>query len=198
MKFINYNNIKVFYIGGFILNLEELRLDCAVKQKRGLHFILASVFIWCAVLIVHLTNLTILTKNLLTFCCTAPLVPFAYFISKILKIDFQNKENPLTNLGILFSVNQILYLLIAMWVYPAVPDKMLMVVAIIFGAHLLPYSWLYKSKIYMVLSIFISIFTLIVGLHSEPYIMAFIMIFIEIVFSICLLIENKKLVTSPK
>jgi hypothetical protein len=34
-------------------NLEELRLDCAVKQKKGLHFIIASVVIWSAVFAVH-------------------------------------------------------------------------------------------------------------------------------------------------
>ena len=41
-----------------------------------------------------------------------------------------------------------LYLLIAMWIYAAVPDKMVMVIAIIFGAHLLPFGWLYDSKVY--------------------------------------------------
>ena len=98
------------------MNIEELRLDCAVKQKNGLHFILASVVIWCAVLVVQLMDIPILVKNLLVFCCTAPLLPLAYFVSKIIKVDFQNKDNPLTNLGILFSVNQMLYLLIAMWI----------------------------------------------------------------------------------
>ena len=87
------------------MNLEELRLNCAIKQKKGLHFILASIIIWCSVLIIHSTSLPILTKNLLTFCSTAPLMPLAFLISKIIKVDFQNKENPLTNLGILFSAN---------------------------------------------------------------------------------------------
>ena len=41
------------------MNLDELRLDCAVKQKKGLHFILASIIIWFAVLIIHLTSLPI-------------------------------------------------------------------------------------------------------------------------------------------
>lgn len=91
-------------------------------------------------------------------------MPLAFFISKIIKVDFQNKDNELTNLGVLFSANQILYLLIAMWVYPTVPEKMLMVIIIIFGAHLLPYSWLYKSKSYLVFSIVIPILSLIVGL----------------------------------
>jgi hypothetical protein len=88
------------------MNLEDLRNDCAIKQKKGLHFILASVIIWGAVLIVHLTSLPILDKNLFTFFCTAPLVPLAFFISKVIKVDFQNKGNSLNNLGVLFSVNQ--------------------------------------------------------------------------------------------
>lgn len=174
-------------------NLTQLRTDCAEKQKMGLHFILASVFIWCIVLAIHLWDLPILTKNLLTFCGTAPLVPLAFLLSKPLHVDFAAKENPLTNLGILFSVNQMLYLLIAMWVYPTVPDKMLMVVAMIFGAHLMPYSWLYMSKAYLVFSVTIPITALLVGLHYEPYVLAMTMILVEIGFCICLVCENKRL-----
>lgn len=173
------------------MNLNELRDDCARKQKKGLHFILASIFIWCAVLVVQLTELPMLTKNLLTFCCTAPLLPLAFLISKIIGVDFQNRDNPLTNLGILFSVNQMLYLLIAMWIYPTIPEKMLMVIAIIFGAHLMPYSWLYRSKAYMVFSVVIPIAALIVGLSFAPYVLAVVMIVFEIMFSIFLIIEIK-------
>lgn len=175
------------------MTLEELRIDCAIKQKKGLHFILASIIIWSAVLVVQMMDIPILTKNLYTFCCTAPLMPIAFFISKIINVDFQNKENPLTNLGVLFSVNQILYLLIAMWIYRAIPEKMVMVIAMIFGAHLMPYSWLYKSKTYKVLSILIPISALIVGLIFQPYILAIVMIVFEVIFSICLIIENKAL-----
>ena len=175
------------------MNLEELRNDCARKQKKGLHIILASVIIWILVLCVHLTSLPMLTKNLITFCCTTPLLPISFFISRLLKIDFQNKENPLTTLGVLFSVNQILYLLIAMWIYPTVPEKMLRVIAIIFGAHLMPYSWLYKSKSYFALSIIITVAALAVGLNFEPYILAIVMIGFEILFSILLLCEVKQM-----
>lgn len=178
------------------MDLQSLRKDCSIKQKKGLHFILASVIIWCAILVVQLLGLPILTKNLITFCCTAPLLPLAFFISKMIKVDFQNKDNPLTNLGVLFSVNQILYLLIAMWIYPTIPEKMLMVIAIIFGAHLMPYSWLYQSKTYMVLSVIIPVAALIVGLRFEPYILATMMILIEIVFSVCLIYEIKKLMSN--
>jgi len=176
------------------MKLEELINDCAVKQKKGLHFILASVAIWFIVLNVHLTSLPILTKNFLTFCSTAPLLPLAFLISRIIKVDFQNKGNPLTKLGVLFSLNQMLYLLIAMWVYPTVPEKMLMVIAIIFGAHLLPYGWLYDSKSYMVFAVLIPILALIIGTTFEPYVLAIVMLAVELIFCICLIIENKKLI----
>lgn len=175
------------------MNLEELRLDCSVKQKKGLHFILASIILWCAVLVVHLTSFPIETKNLLTFCFTAPLMPIAYMISKVIKVDFSNKTNSLTNLGLLFSLNQMLYLLIAMWVYPTVPEKMVMVLAMIFGAHLLPYGWLYKSRSYMVMSVFIPIAILIIGCSYQPYIVAGTMVLFDIIFSLLLIFEVKKL-----
>ena len=116
--------------------LNELRYDCARQQKKGLHFILISVFIWAAIMVVHFTDLPIETKNILTFCVACPLMPLAWAISKVIHIDFQGKSNPLTSLGLIFSVNQILYILIAMWVFAAVPEKMLMVYSMIFGAQL--------------------------------------------------------------
>jgi hypothetical protein len=172
--------------------LNELRRDCAKQQKKGLHFILASVFIWAAILIVHLTNLPIETKNILTFCVAYPLMSLAWMISKLIHVDFQGKSNPLTSLGLLFSVNQILYILIAMWVFAAVPEKMLMVYSMIFGAHLMPYSWLYQSKSYMVMSIVVPILALVIGLIAQPYVLASSMLSMEVVFSFSLMMENKE------
>jgi hypothetical protein len=180
------------------MNLEEMQFDCAYKQKKGLHFILASVIIWSAVLAVHLTSLPILTKNLLTFCLTAPLMPLAYLISRFIKVDFTNKGNPLTNLGVLFSANQMLYLLIAMWVYPTVPEKMVMVLAMIFGAHLLPYGWLYKSRSYLGLSVLIPVAALVIGVNYPPYAVAGLMIVFEVIFSLLLIGEVSHLPKAHK
>ena len=188
---LNNNTTMTFQESTAALN--ELRRDCAKQQKKGLHFILASIFIWAAVWIVHLTALPIETKNLLTFCVACPLLPLAWGISKLIHVDFQGKGNPLTSLGLLFSVNQILYILIAMWVFSAVPEKMLMVYAMIFGAHLLPYSWVYQSKSYMLMSILVPILALVVGLMAQPHVLAGIMFGLEIAFSIALVVENKAL-----
>lgn len=173
--------------------LNELQKDCALRQKKGLHFILASIVIWSIILFVFLSNLTIEQKNLITFCCSAILFPLAWMLSKALKIDFQGKGNPLTKAGILFSINQMLYILIAMWVFAAVPDKMLMVYAMIFGAHLMPFSWLYQSRSYIIFSIFIPILSLIIGLTYPPSLLAALMILVEVFFSVCLYVECKKI-----
>lgn len=173
--------------------LQELRADNIKKQKKGVHFILASIIIWGAVWGIHMSSLPILTKNLYTFFCSAPLVPLAFLISKLIGVDFQNKGNPLSNLGLLFSLNQMLYILIAMWVYAAVPDKMLMVYAMIFGAHLLPYGWLYQSKVYYIFSVVVPITVLLIGLHCPAATIAAVMLAIEIVFTLCLIAENKSI-----
>ena len=172
--------------------LDQYRLDCAQKQKRGLHFILTSVVIWCAMTAIYLSALPILTKNLFAFICTGMLLPLSFFISKIINVDFQNKDNPLSNLGLLFSVNQLLYLLIAMWIYPTIPEKMIMVLAISFGAHLMPFSWLYRSKVYFILSIIIPFFALIIGLNFDPAILSMSMIGVEIIFCVLLILENRE------
>ena len=175
------------------MELDELIKDCSQKQKKGMHFIVASIVIWALILAVHLTDLTMEQKDIFTFCCSAVLFPLAWGLSKVLKIDFEGKGNPLSKAGILFSVNQMLYILIAMWVLSAVPEKMLMVYAMIFGAHLMPFSWLYRSRSYMVFSIIIPLLSLIIGLMYPPYVLAALMMMIEAVFSICLYMECRKL-----
>ena len=174
------------------MELNELIKDCARRQKKGLHFILTSILIWAMICAVHLTDMPINLKNLITFCCSAVLFPMAWMLSKVLKIDFEGKGNPLTKAGILFSINQMLYILIVMWVYAAVPEKMVMVYAMVFGAHLMPFSWLYDSRSYMVFSVVVPILSLIVGLIYPPAVLAALMIVIEAVFSACLFQECKK------
>ena len=84
-----------------------------------------------------------------------------------------------------------LYILIAMWVYAAVPEKMLMVYAMIFGAHLLPFGWLYQSKTYYIFSVLVPILVLFFVFNYPTVTIAILMLFIEIIFCICLIMENK-------
>lgn len=181
------NNEALFEI------VKKLRVDSAVRQKKGLHFIAASVIVWLIVVLIHASSLPIAGKNMFTFICSAPLMGLAMLLAKILHIDFQTKDNPLTALGILVSTNQVLYLPIAMWVFNVMPDKMLMVYAMICGAHLLPFGWLYGSMSYLIYSILITLASLFIGLIFEPVVLAAFMLVIEISFCLCLAGENREL-----
>lgn len=80
--------------------LDEMRDNSIFSQKRGIHFILASVLIWGLILFVQNLGLESKKENLVCFFCFALLLPLAFIIAKLLRIDFQNKENPLTTPGL--------------------------------------------------------------------------------------------------
>ncbi|WP_074718422.1 DUF7010 family protein [Lachnobacterium bovis] len=52
------------------------------------------------------------------------------------------------------------------------------------GYHLLPYSWLYKSKSYKIFSIFIPVFALILGSVFNGFILSATLTIVEIIFVI--------------
>lgn len=172
--------------------LEELRTDNAKTQMCGLPFIIASVVIWFLIFVVCSLKLNVTTRNFVVFCCSCPLMPIACLAGKILKVNIFDKNNPLGKLGFLFTMNQMIYLLIVMWVFSAVPDKMVMVYAMVFGAHLLPYSWLYKAKAYLVSAIVLPIGALALGLYCSAQIMALAFAVYEVFFAVTLYITSKK------
>ena len=109
------------------MSLDELRNDIIIKQKKGLPFIITSVVIWLLITVVAALDINIAMKNILVFCCSTPMLPLSWLIGKKIGVDIFSKDNELGNLGFLFTMNQILYLLIVIWVFNAVPDKMIMV-----------------------------------------------------------------------
>ena len=164
------------------MSLDELRNDIIIKQKKGLPFILTSVVIWLLITVVAALDINIAMKNILVFCCSMPMLPLSWLIGKKIGVDIFSKDNELGNLGFLFTMNQILYLLIVIWVFNAVPDKMIMVYAMVFGAHLLPYSWLYKSKAYRVFAIIIPVLSLVLGNLFSGFVVAGTAAAVEIAF----------------
>ncbi|WP_204983350.1 MULTISPECIES: DUF7010 family protein [Streptococcus] len=171
------------------MELEVLRKDMIVSQRKGQPFIVASIIIWVLITLVTMMKVSLPVQNLLIFCCSCPLLPLSWFVGKWLNVDIFSKENPLTNLGFLFTCNQLIYLLIVMWVFSAVPEKMLMVYTMVFGAHLLPYSWLYKSRTYFVFAILIPILALVLGHMASMTYLSLVMVFLEIVFAMLLQVE---------
>jgi hypothetical protein len=149
---------------GFIDGLNALRKDAAIIQKRGLPFMMASVVLWTAITISRSVMTDINAMNFFTFMVSSFLMPLASIFGKLMKADIYRKSNnPINRLGFLCNINQFLYLPIAMWAYSAHPGSMLLIYAIIFAAHLLPFSWVYDSKIYFYGSVIESVGVILVA-----------------------------------
>lgn len=152
-------------------DLTELKRQYARSQKCGAHFISASLIIWIFISAVNWMDMTQYYKNVLSLYSSALLVPLALVFSKIYKIRFSDKENPLNYAGLLFALNQMLYLLAVILVWLVKPEQMITAYAIVVGAHFLPYSWLYDSLTYRVVAILIPVAAFLLAvLHRTMYI----------------------------
>ena len=172
----------------------ELKTQAMKLQKKGLPFMMASVVIWTAVTIVRTLPVDIMTKNLYTFYCTGLLLPGVLIFSLIIGArPFADRKNPFNKLGLINTMNQMLYLLIVMWAFNQKPEAMLMLFAMVFGAHLLPFSWLYESKTYLVMSLVTTIGSMVISIFATELYVGIFMIVCQIVMSILLLIECRKL-----
>lgn len=174
-------------------DINELRRETQKIQKNGAPFMLASVILWSLIAVIRILPLALYTQNLLTFCCATFLIPLSFMFSKILGADiFRKTDNPINKLGFLCTMNQVLYLLIVMWAFSKNPEVMVMLFAMVFGAHLLPYSWVYSSKTYIVMSVVLTLGSLIVCSIFGAVVMCIFVVICQVVTSTLLLIECRK------
>ena len=185
--------MNTFNIKESIDHLNLLKKESQVSQKKGLPFMMASVVIWALIIGVRMMDIEIVAKNMLTFVCSCLLMPLAFLFGKIIKVNiFQKMDNPISKLAFLCTLNQMLYLLIVMWAYSQKPEAMLMLYGMVFGAHLLPYGWVYDSKTYTVASIVNTFGSLIVALVWGSIAAAGFVMAVQIIVCIALFAEMRK------
>ena len=174
-------------------HLNLLKKDAQRTQKKGLPFIMASVVIWTMILVIQFLDESVMSKNLYTFMSSCALMPLAQLFSKVVKADiFVKNNNPINKLGLLCTMNQMLYLLIVMWAFNQKPEAMVMLYAMVFASHLLPYSWVYDSKAYLTFSVIETIGALILNVVKGNVPMIAFVILMEIGLCLCLFIEIRK------
>ena len=172
--------------------LIELKLEFAVRQKKGLPFIMASAVLWTIMLIAFLTDLSLSVKNMAALCCSALLMPAGMLCGKLIKVDIFSRDNPLSGLSIVAALNQLLYLPIVLWAMYAVPEKMIMVYAIAVGAHFLPYYWIYFSPTYFYAAIVIPVASLLLGLYCGQAAVCAAFVAFDVIICLLLRLEYRQ------
>ena len=121
-------------------------------------------------------------------------MPLAWIFSKLIKANsFRKSNNPIDKLGFLCTMNQTLYLIIVMWAYNQKPEGMLMLYAIVFGAHLLPFGWIYDSVSYKFASVVEAIGALLIFFKWGNVPMVAFIIAMQIILCISLFVEVRNL-----
>ena len=139
-----------------------------------------------------LTELDTGTKNIIAMCCSALLMPVGMLFGKIIKVNIFSKENPLSGLSVVAALNQLLYLPAVLWAMYAVPDKMIMVYAIVVGAHFLPYYWIYFSPTYFYAAIVIPIVSLVLSICASQAIVCLAFVAFDLLIILLLCLENRQ------
>lgn len=182
-----------YEISNSIVHLNNLKKDVQLKQKKGLPFIMSSVILWGLIAVIQLMDLDIMTRNMYTFMCSCLLMPLATMFAKIVKAKlYERSRNPISKLGFLCTMNQILYLSIVMWAYSQKPESMMMLYAIIFGAHLFPFGWVYDSKAYLGAALLNTAGVIVIGSTFGSAAAAAFVAVVELILTICLFIELRR------
>ena len=162
------------------LELHKLKLELAVKSKKGADFILAACLVWFMITYIWIVGEDTYKKSVITFMVGALLLPLAFGFSKILKTNWKVDKNPLQPLGLWLNFAQLFYFPFLIFVLLTLPDYFVMTYAIITGAHLFPYAWFYDDISYAIMAGIISASSLIIGLNASGETMHFIPLFTAI------------------
>ncbi|MFB4165741.1 hypothetical protein ACE1TI_18545 [Alteribacillus sp. JSM 102045] len=177
------------------MNLMEVKNDLAIKSKNGIGFLIAGMIVWTVITVIFFQPLGIREKNIYLFIATGLTFPLAIIISKVIKADWKNKDNPLSRLGLYLNLAQFMYFPIILWAFLTDPENMVLFFAIITGAHFFPYGWLYHAKPYFFTAPVISILMLFFGLAfagESLWLLPFTMAVILLILNILLYIDYKK------
>lgn len=140
------------------------KLELSYKAKRGIDFIVSACIVWLLIAFIWTIPASAYDKSVLTFIVGSLMLPLALLLSKIFKTQWKIETNPLQPLGLWLNFAQLFYFPFLVFILIKSPEYFVMTYAIITGAHLFPYGWLYNNMAYSVLAGVISVGALILAL----------------------------------
>jgi len=176
-------------------SLNKLRDELSLKARNGIDFTLSATLIWLLVAVIWSLSIESYYKSVLVFMVSSLLLPTALGLSKILKTQWKIEENPLQPLGLWLNCAQLFYFPFLIFTLIKMPDYFIMTYAIITGAHLFPYAWLYKTKWYAIFAGVIAVGALILALilpSEQMFIVALYTSFLLFVLTVGLYFDVKR------
>lgn len=152
----------------------RLKAELQLKARKGIDFITAASVVWLLIYGIWTLESPAFTKSIFTFMIGAILLPLALGFSKLFKTQWKIEGNPLQPLGLWLNFAQLIYFPFLFFLLYRNPDYFIMGYAIITGAHLFPYAWLYDEIGYAITAVLISVGALVLSLLWGVSTMGFI------------------------
>jgi hypothetical protein len=89
--------------------------------------------------------------------------PTGVMLAGLLGLNVMTRDNPLGTLGGLVAAVQAFFIPVFIVVYQFTPQYLPLAVGVLGGAHFLPYSWIYRSRAYIFVSIGTGLASLVIG-----------------------------------
>ncbi|PID06642.1 MULTISPECIES: hypothetical protein [unclassified Sporosarcina] len=177
--------------------IDEMRKDLSIKGRNGISFLLSASIIWLIITIIFMQSIEIAQKNIWMLFSTGLMFPLSVGVSYILKADWKFETNALGSLALYLNLAQIIYFPILFWSMLKSPHDAIMIFAIITGAHLFTYGWLYYAKPYYIAAPIIAVGMMFLGLYTTTdnlWLIPFSMMGLLFMLSMALNMSYRKLV----
>jgi len=143
--------------------LDELRAHLARATGRGVSALGAGVGLWTVFAAVGALVPDATIRALVIVFGSGLLFPLSMLVARMLQLDYFAKGNPLGPLAGIVGAVQVLFIPLMVGATFTTPDAVPWYLAVLVGAHLLPYAWLYFSRTYLVTAIAIPVAAGVVG-----------------------------------
>ena len=139
-----------------LAQFEAERDRLSLVTRKGIGMPAAGLLFWLGVwaLVNALPQRTALVYS---FALTGVVFPLGALLTRLAGGDLFAKSPTFTPLGIQLAALQLFYWPILILVFNLAPNWTPYTMAVLFGSHFLPYSWLYRSRGYAFLAIGIAV-----------------------------------------
>ena len=133
--------------------LTHLRQDLSRRTGRGLNAIVAGILLWATFTILGVFISDSFVLALAYVFGAGTLFPLSLLVAKLLRLDPFASGNPLGTLAGLLGAVQVLFIPLMIGAVLTVPTMVPWFLAVLVGAHFLPFSWVYTSRAYLIAAI---------------------------------------------
>ena len=175
------------------MNLDAIKLDLIKRTRKGVIMLYIGTVYWLLMGFLSFTDIHIKLLGLIYFIGAGMLFPIGILISNLFKIDFVAKSNPLSNIGGVVGGMQILFIPINILIYMENIEWLPFFIAVLTGAHFLPFSPLYNSKGFIFQALGVVGFSTVIGFVWMEHIYTILPFGVAVIYFISSLIVNSEM-----